>query len=165
MPFVRCEDAKRRRLTPLALDVGTDTWLLGRWTRGGPTKVADGATTDDPAQVIRDIAAALAEDHAFAAAARGDESLGCAFAGAVDLGGVVTGWPAHPSWAGFRLAQTLKAFVAGGGAVVRPRWVCAAAGEALLGTFDREGIEARTSRQRQWSALLGAFLSGDGMAP
>jgi hypothetical protein len=120
--------------------------------------------------VIHDIAAALAEDRAFAAIARGDESLGCAFAGVVDPAGVVTGWPAHPSWVGFRLAQMLKAFVAGGGVVIRPESVCAAEGDALLSAchgegVEHEGVEDRPSSQPQWSTLLGAFLTGGRLAP
>lgn len=110
----------------LAVDIGGSTWSVASGPGPIPLVLGRGVTTDDPEATLAALAAAIP--------IRSDRrSLGCAFAGAVDGDGRVTGWPNRPAWRGFPLGQRLRSALDVTELHIDDDGFAAARGEAQLG--------------------------------
>jgi hypothetical protein len=113
------------RSVAFGLDIGATKWLVGAAADARPTILTPGDTTDDPAQVLDRMAQWLSVGAGM--------SIGCAFPGAVDEVGVVSGWPLRPAWTGFPLLDALRELAQGGPVRIVDDGVASAVGEAVYG--------------------------------
>lgn len=111
----------------VGLDIGATKWLVIAARQGSFRTVAEGTVVDDPTQTIDAIGSRLLAEHRTL-----HLSGACAFAGAVDLNGMVTGWPSRPAWSGYPLREALSA-LADGPVRIEDDGVCAAIGELEAG--------------------------------
>jgi hypothetical protein len=113
------------RFAAFGLDIGATKWLACAASDARPTILTPGDTTDDPSQVFDSMARWLP--------AGAGKSIGCAFPGALDEAGVVSGWPLRPAWVGFPLRAALSELIGGGPVRIIDDGVAAALGEAAHG--------------------------------